>query len=152
MGGAGRGGGTTREVNPAWPASSARPRRFGKEMRLRKRREFLAVQETGKKFHGRHFLAVIAPGESTNGHEAGTGRVGITVTKKIGNAVTRNRIKRLVREYARRNDWVPAGMDMVVIAKRSAAELHGYAEVAADLARIRAAVRPAKGSGGRPSC
>jgi ribonuclease P protein component len=150
MGDAGRGVDTTRECDPV-----ARRRRFGKDQRLRKRREFLAVQETGKKFHGRHFLVVIAPREPI-GHDAGTGRIGITVTKKIGNAVTRNRIKRLVREYARRNDWVPAGTDAVVIARRSAAELHGYADVAADLTRLRAQIQRAMGhrasTGSQPSC
>jgi ribonuclease P protein component len=148
MGGADRGVDTTHARDLA-----AQRGRFGKDRRLRKRREFLAVQETGTKFHGRHFLVVIAPREPI-GHDAG--RIGITVTKKIGNAVTRNRIKRLVREYARQHDWVPAGMDAVVIARRSAAELHGYADVAADLTRLGAQMQRARGAstntGGAPSC
>lgn len=119
-------------------ASSSVPRshRFSKEMRLRSRREFLPVQQTGKKFHGRHFLAVIAP-RTSSGEALVPGRVGITASKKVGNAVTRNRIKRFIREYVRQHDWLPAGMDTVIIAKHSAAELRDYHEVAADLTRIK---------------
>jgi ribonuclease P protein component len=103
-------------------------------MRLRKRREFLAVQSTGKKVAGNHFLALAAP----RGNRAGAARVGITVSKKVGSAVTRNRVKRLVREFVRRNlAWLPGDHDVVVIARRSAAGLAGYADVAADLERMR---------------
>jgi ribonuclease P protein component len=71
----------------------------------------------------------------------GSGRIGITVTRKIGDAVTRNRVKRLVREFVRtartaEGAWLPAGRDVVVVAKRTAARLP-YAEVAADLTRHR---------------
>ncbi len=49
-------------------------------------------------------------------------RLGITVTKKIGNAVLRNRVKRLVRESFRRHKALfPAGLDVVFIAKPKAA-------------------------------
>jgi ribonuclease P protein component len=103
---------------------------FPRRVRLRKRAEFLATQRTGKKFHARHFLAVVARSEGS------AGRVGITVTKKVGNAVTRNRIKRLVREVVRQTRLVPPGVDAVLIAKHSAADLRSYREVAADLARL----------------
>ena len=104
--------------------------RFPKSARLLRRRDFLAVQKSGRAVHGKYFLAVVTPSESDN---ASRGRIGITVSKKVGNAVTRNRIKRLVREYVRQSSWVPSGMDVVVIAKRGAAALDGYAEVAAEL-------------------
>lgn len=60
------------------------------------------------------------------------------MSKRVGNAVTRNRIKRLVREYVRRERWVPSGRDVVIIAKQSAASLGGYAEVSAVLSSLRA--------------
>jgi ribonuclease P protein component len=107
--------------------------RFSREGRLRKRSDFIAVQSTGRKVHTKYFLVLVA--------KQGTGRVGITVTKKTGNAVTRNRLKRLVREFVRQarseqGAWLPPDRDAVIIAKSSAAG-RPYAEVAADLALSR---------------
>jgi ribonuclease P protein component len=60
-------------------------------------------------------------------------RLGVTVTRKVGDAVVRNRIKRLVREaYRRHRDWFSPGVDMVWIAKRSAADV-SFAEVVTDM-------------------
>lgn len=91
---------------------------FGKALRLRKRWEFLAVQRQGKRLHGR-YLVVIArltgPDEAT--------RLGITVSRKVGNAVVRNRLKRLIREAFRvQQHDLPASLDIVVVAKRSAVD------------------------------
>lgn len=103
---------------------------IGTSMRLRRRQDFLAVQSSGAKIHGRSFLAMVLP---TNG----PGRVGLTVTRRVGNAVTRNRIKRLVREWMRQNGWVPAGCDVVIVAKAGAASARRLSDVAPDLARLR---------------
>ncbi len=116
---------------------SQRSRRLTKAMRLRRRLDFVAIQRSGTKIHGRAFLALVSPSELTG---QATGRLGITVTKRVGNAVTRNRIKRLVREWLRLHGWVPAGRDVVIIAKEAAAELRALADVAADLERIAARV------------
>ena len=100
------------------------PRRelgIAKQMRLRQRVEYLAVQSTGQKLHGRHVLAIARRRDGSRPN----GRLGLTVTKKVGNAVVRNRIKRLLREWLRLHGWVPTGWDMVLVAKDSAArQLH----------------------------
>jgi len=104
-------------------------------MRLRRRAEFLAVQSAGAKLHGRHVLAIA---QRRSDAEPGTlpGRLGLTVTKKVGNAVVRNRIRRLLREWMRLHGWVPAGWDLVLVAKDSAARQLHPDDFATDLTRI----------------
>ena len=105
---------------------------ISKDMRLRQRAEYLAVQNGGLKLHGRHVLAIAKrrPDASLRG------RVGLTVTKKVGNAVVRNRIKRMLREWLRLHGWIPAGWDMVLVAKDSAARQLHPDDFASDLTRI----------------
>lgn len=92
-------------------------RKFLKSDRILKRDEFRRVYEQGRKLHGRYFTAFILPGRNARP------RIGITTTRKIGNAVERNRARRLLREAFRKNKWlVPAGVDIVVNVKRPLVE------------------------------
>ena len=91
---------------------------FPKNKRLRKRIEFLHVNQVGRKHHTPHFLIFVAR------QDLPQARVGITVSRKIGGAVQRNRVKRLVREYFRLNFYCFAEHVAVsVIAKRGADQL-----------------------------
>jgi ribonuclease P protein component len=92
--------------------------KFPKSARLRKRPEFLSLSRTGKKVHSPNFIVI------SKSNERGESRLGITVSGKVGNALVRNRIKRVVREFfrRRRHEWVPDS-DIVVIARKGAAAL-----------------------------
>jgi len=60
-------------------------------------------------------------------NDLGITRLGITVSKKIGNAVKRNRIKRVIRELFRLNkNRFPVGYDIVIVARRDASHLSYY--------------------------
>lgn len=100
---------------------------FGRDRRLRKRAEFLRVQSVGQRASTPHFVLLVAAQPSAPAREAGVrspSRLGIVVTKKVGNAVARNRVKRLCRECFRLwPDLVPDGIDLVVIAKVGAHDL-----------------------------
>lgn len=86
--------------------------------RILKRREFIALSETGQRVQNEQFIAVFAPNQRSRS------RIGITVTKKVGPAVKRNRIKRLVREYFRLNRHNLAGnWDINIIAKEQVADI-----------------------------
>jgi len=91
---------------------------FPKTDRLLKRPEFYKVSTFGSKVQNRHFIAIFTPGRFKRT------RIGITVTKRVGHAVTRNRIKRLLREYFRLNRHIIRGdLDINIIAKREVAGL-----------------------------
>ena len=108
------------------------PLSISKEMRLRQRVDYVAVQTGGMKLHGRHLLAIAQQRTDSSPR----GRLGVTVTKKVGNAVIRNRIRRMLREWLRMHGWVPAGWDMVLVAKDSAARQLHPDDFAPDLIRI----------------
>jgi len=94
---------------------------------VRKRVDFLSIQNCGRRLPTQHFLLVhrASPGP--------TARLGITVTRKIGGAVIRNRIKRSVREAFRRVRLGLPPVDLVVIARRGCGGLTPT-EVAGELA------------------
>ena len=107
---------------------------FGPERRIRRRSEFLRVQSIGQRATATHFVLLVAARERD---AVGCSRLGIVVTRKIGNAVQRNRIKRVCRECFRTYpDFVPDGIDLVVIG-RSGADQLGLAEVRAEWERAR---------------
>lgn len=86
--------------------------------------EFLRLQSSGQRVHGRRFIFHFMVGRSARS------RIGITVSRKVGNAVVRNRIKRWVREVWRQSPELhrerahaETPYDVVITAKR---EVDGF--------------------------
>lgn len=106
---------------------------FGPDRRIRKRAEFVRAQSLGQRATTAHFVLLVSARETP-----GPARLGIVVTKKVGNAVARARVKRLCRECFRLwPDLLPDGIDLVVIAKTGAPAL--------DLHAVRAEWRSVQG-------
>jgi ribonuclease P protein component len=106
---------------------------FDKSVRLRKRADFLSVASCGRKLYAPDFIIVKADSELA------WSRIGITVSRKVGNSVHRNRIKRLIREFFRNNRALFLTADYNIIARSSAVNLDFDAvcqELANGLCRI----------------
>ena len=114
--------------------------RFPKSARLRKRAEFVNLSRIGTRIQSVNFVVII----NANGRREN--RLGVTVSGKVGNSVVRNHLKRRIREYfRRRRSELPAGYDILVIARKSAAGLDGHT-VAGELEKALAGQRKGRQS------
>lgn len=81
--------------------------------RLRKNEQFQEVFQKGNSAANKQFVLYSAKQEGQAAF-----RAGISVSKKIGNAVIRNRVKRLIREaLSRLESKIPSGLDLIIIAR-----------------------------------
>lgn len=89
---------------------------------LKKNHQFQFVYKYGKSYANK-FLVMYVKGNGTAGN-----RIGISVSKKVGNSVVRHRVTRLIRESYRLHESVfNSGLDIVIVARPSAAGI-GYEE------------------------
>lgn len=89
--------------------------RFGKAQHLRKPSEFQRVYAGKRRVSDQHLLIYGALRDSRQSQTPCT-RIGLSVSRKHGSAVVRNRIKRLLREaYRQVQHEIPAGLDLILI-------------------------------------
>ncbi len=104
--------------------------------RLTRSAEFDRVFRQGRSHAGRELVLYVFPRDA----EEDGSRLGLSVSRKVGGAVERNRVKRVLREaFAVEGLRLPAGTDAVVVARHGAHELaerEGLAGVSAALAEL----------------
>jgi ribonuclease P protein component len=103
--------------------------------RLSRSAEFERVYRQGRSTANRHLVLYSFPNAA-----AERPRLGLSVSRKVGGAVERNRVKRVLREaFAQAEDGLRPGQDLVVVARPSAAELverEGLSGVAGALSEL----------------
>lgn len=84
---------------------------------LKKNQDFRHCYENGRSYANRELVLYVC-GNGLSGN-----RLGISVSKKVGNSVIRHRVKRLIREnYRLHEDGFNSGLDLAVIARMGAAD------------------------------
>ena len=110
--------------------------RFERADRLLDSRDFQRISREGRRAASAEFVMIITPNACGD-----RSRVGISASRRVGNAVVRNRIKRRVRDWFRRErESLPGNVDLVVIARNKASRLveNGSVAMALDKTLARA--------------
>lgn len=127
---------------------SPRDQRFPRSARLTRGSQFRAVLTKGRRVHGTHLVVHLLL------HDGPTSRLGLTVSRKVGGAVVRNRLKRRLREIFRRDlrpalDEGGATADVVIRARPEAAGAD-FTTLRREVMASATARRRRGGSEGRP--
>ena len=110
---------------------------MNKENRLRKNTEFNRVYKFGKNYWNRNLVIYVCKREN----ESDPTRIGYTITKKIGNAVMRNKIRRRMKEIIRLNfHKIESGYDIIIIPKRNIVDL-SYQDLESSMIHIMSLAR-----------
>ncbi|MCI5584849.1 MAG: ribonuclease P protein component [Lachnospiraceae bacterium] len=97
---------------------------------LKKNSDFQNVYRNGKSYANKYLVMYVLENNS------GKNRLGISVSKKVGNSVVRHHVTRLLRESYRLHENIfNSGLDIVVIARNNAAKA-GYAEIESALLHL----------------
>ena len=97
---------------------------------LKKNRDFQNVYKKGKSYANRLLVMYVLENQTDRN------RIGISVSKKVGNSVIRHHLTRLIREsYRLHEDVFHSGLDIVIIARASAREI-GFHEVESALLHL----------------
>lgn len=91
---------------------------FGRPYRIRASRDFDLAHREGLRLHRPSFTVIVR-----RGAVGGPARLGLAVSRKVGNAVVRNRLKRLSREAFRLHQERWTSVDVVVILRPDAAQV-----------------------------
>jgi ribonuclease P protein component len=100
--------------------------RFSRSDRVRESRDYRRISRSGSRSASKNFVVLAAPTRdlATGERPGGGQRLGVTVSRRVGNAVTRNRVKRRIREWFRKvRSELATDTEIVVIARREAAEI-----------------------------
>ena len=97
---------------------------------LKKNSDFKNVYTHGKSFANKYLVMYVLE------NNLGKNRIGISVSKKVGNSVVRHRVTRLIRESYRLHENIfNSSLDIVIVARNSASNV-GYAEVESALLHL----------------
>jgi len=101
-----------------------------KEYRIKKNKDFQTVFQSGKSTANRQFVVYVLDRKDQDHF-----RIGLSVSKKLGNAVTRNRIKRLIRQFFLEHKLQMKPKDFVIIARKPVVDM-SYEEVKKSLLHV----------------
>ncbi|MGI5879992.1 MAG: ribonuclease P protein component [Syntrophomonadaceae bacterium] len=90
---------------------------LSREFRISAGKEYNNIYKSGKRIQGRYMVLFYQP------NNQGINRFGFVTSKKVGKAVTRNQVKRRLREIVRKNELDKKGFNIIIVARYNIGEV-----------------------------